>query len=103
VIAHLSTALYKVRTVLNGSRLGKEFSANAFNDLFNETHNRPQHSPISTVSPISPVTPVSPLPDTSVIEEALGIFDIKPHGDDYDEIAFARRMRKKKRKPKRNV
>lgn len=29
---------YENKVVLNGSRLGKEFSANKFNDLFNESH-----------------------------------------------------------------
>jgi hypothetical protein len=35
------------------------------------------------------------------MEELFGILVLKPQGEDYEEIAFARRMRnKKKRKPK---
>ena len=31
---------YSNRTILNGSRLGKEFSANVFNDLFNNSNRK---------------------------------------------------------------
>jgi endo-1,4-beta-mannosidase len=95
---------------LNGSRLGKDFSANVFHNLFNETANRPQQS-ISTASTISPISSnsINSLPssnssspansfDASTIEELFGVFDIKPHGEDYEETAFARRMRKKKKR-----
>jgi hypothetical protein len=99
------------RVVLNGSRLGKEFSANVFHNLFNQPANRPQQ-PISTISPISPISsnsnnslpssnssnsPAKPF-DASPIEELFGIFDIKPHGEDYEEIAFARKRRKRKKR-----
>ena len=36
--------------------------------------------------------------DTSMVEEIFGMFGFKPHGEDYEEIAFARRMRKKKKR-----
>jgi hypothetical protein len=35
---------HTTRTVLNGSRLGKEFSANVFNELFNNQQNTQQQS-----------------------------------------------------------
>ena len=35
---------YQNRTILNGSRLGKEFSANVFNDLFNNTSKHVEHN-----------------------------------------------------------
>jgi hypothetical protein len=82
------------RVVLNGSRLGKEFSANVFNNHFNETVNCPQ----SPNRPEQPVSPISSASDTSIIEEAFGIFNIQPLGENYEEIAFARKKRKKKRK-----
>ena len=97
------------RVVLNGSRLGKEFSANVFHAWFNEgkrpiieTSSRPQ-SPISpqlspNISNSFPDKNENKTLDTSILEEALGIFDIKHHGEDYEEIAFARRMRKKKKR-----
>ena len=94
------------RVVLNGSRLGKEFSANVFHTWFNEGKR-----PLPTVSEkanVSAQTPVnqhqytSPEPakssDTSMVEEMFGMFDFKPHGGDYEEIDFARRMRKKKKR-----
>ena len=90
------------RVVLNGSRLGKEFSANVFNAWFNEGK-RPQLSERENISAQKPIDehPKETLhPDTSGMEEFFGIFDIKPHGEDFDEIAFARKMRKKKRKKK---
>jgi hypothetical protein len=98
------------REVLNGSRLGKEFSANVFHNLFNQPANCPQQ-PISPISPISSNTSnsINSLPssnssspantfDASPIEELFGIFDIKPRGEDYEETAFARKMRKKKKR-----
>jgi hypothetical protein len=90
---------------LNGSRLGKAFSANVFNDLFKEN----RHSPESPESPTSPrqtpendhrnpsTTPAN-TSDASIIENLFGILNLQPHGEDYEELAFARRMRKKKKR-----
>ena len=100
---------HESRVALNGSRLGKEFSANMFHAWFSEGKR-----PISPQSPQQQNTPMQPFTndnqrsdsepnkslDTSLIKEMFGIIDIKPHEEDYDEIAFARRKRKKKRKPK---
>jgi len=88
------------RVVVNGSRLGKKFSANVFNDLFNASKFHPSISPISPVSPNSSdnTAPEKQPADTSLFEELFGLFDMKPHGEDFNEIAFARKMRKKKRK-----
>ena len=87
------------REVYNGSRIGKEFSANAFEKLFNgpadafldSTHSdsNQQHSQDKA----------------SAIEQAFGIFDLAPDGPvrDYDEEEFARRMKRKKKKIKRSI
>ena len=106
------------RVALNGSRLGKEFSANVFHNWFNEGR-PPQQQQVSQQQPqaqqhVMGMKNVALQPqnnvhqntsadpdknvDTSILEETFGIFDFKSHGEDYDEIAFARRMRKKKRK-----
>ena len=104
------------RVVLNGSRLGKEFSANVFHAWFNEGKKPTQPSQMSPQShtqfparqniPIQ--TPLNQQPntqsepatsfDTSMFEELFGVFDFKPQGEDYEESAFARRMRKKKKR-----
>jgi len=68
--------------VYNGSRLGKEFSANAFERLFNNPGNIPNLD--------------APMPDTglqsgfssdmeSAIEQAFGIFDFEANGPDPQE------------------
>jgi len=96
------------RVVLNGSRLGKAFSANVFQDLFNDSKQPQQpfsqkpNVPVQTQDNESCDTTIESAKsyDTSTIEGFFGIFDMKPQGDNYEEIAFTRRMRKKKRKPK---
>ncbi len=84
------------KTVLNGSKLGKEFSANAFHELFNgkddwkqttqensydNTHNHAQEG-------------------ESTAEAVAGIFSMEQHGENYEEIAFTNRMKRKKKKRK---
>ena len=109
------------RVVLNGSRLGKEFSANVFHAWFNEgkkpsqpsqqsqqsqqlqsTQSRfPQRQNIPAQTPHNQHQNTSPEPakssDTSMVEELFGMLDFKPHGEDYAEIEFAGKMRKKKK------
>jgi len=100
------------RVVLNGSRIGKEFSANVFHAWFNDDKKPlPAVSENATISEklnvlaqtlVNQHRNTSPEPaknsDTSMVEELFGLFDIKPHGEDYEEIAFARRMMKKKKR-----
>ena len=52
---------HSTMTVLNGSRLGKEFSANAINERFNNPENAPTDTP-DVATPIV-VPPVEPTPD----------------------------------------
>lgn len=104
------------KTVWNGSRLGKEFAANAFNDYWNNKMK------------IEIKEPPLPQPNVSLLYEAADLPTEKPHqlfdflntdkqedglievlggllpdakGEDYEEVDFANKM-KKKRKPKRN-
>ena len=111
--------------VFNGSRLGKEFSANVFNNLFNENANRPDenHPEQSQTNdnhpdnnrpnrPHSPQTPLfssnslnsfdNPATDTG----STGLFSLfspaPSSPDDFEEQALTRRL-KKKRRPKRKL
>lgn len=52
---------HNTMTVLNGSRLGKEFSANAINERFNNPANAPTNTP-DVATPIV-VPPIEPTPD----------------------------------------
>jgi hypothetical protein len=78
---------YQNRTVLNGSRLGKEFSANVFNDLFNNPKQAEQtHQHINSASSLGSV---------------FGIFDLPQSNEDYEEENFIHEHRKKKPQKKR--
>jgi len=99
---------HEQKCIFNGSRLGKEFSANVFNTLFRD----PATCPISPQSPQPPETqPCKTFDNQSHDKETAGtgiggLFDIfSPAGspaDDYEEKAFLRRT-KKKRRTKRHV
>lgn len=52
---------HNIMTVLNGSKLGKEFSANAINERFNNPANAPTDTP-DVATPIV-VPPIEPTPD----------------------------------------
>ena len=52
---------HNTMTVLNGSRLGKEFSANAINERFNNPANAPTDTPDVTTPIVVP--PIEPTPD----------------------------------------
>jgi len=82
------------KLVFNGSRLGKEFSANVFHDLFSKdkTDNHEQNFDKSFGNSND-----FHEQDTTV-EAVAGLFSMEQHGDDYEEIAFTSRL---KRKPKR--
>jgi len=93
---------HNAKEVYNGSRLGKEFSANNFNKLFNEsqfpfsfsreieneslTHegkNEQSHTATSK---------------GDLMEQAFGIGLFEQHGTDYEEEEFRQRIKKKKKK-----
>ena len=90
---------HRNREVYNGSRLGKEFSANAFEQLFN--------SPVNTPDLDAPVPDSSRQESFSFemessIEQTFGIFDIGINGPDPQEEALARRLQRKKKKKRRS-
>lgn len=86
------------KAVLNGSKLGKELSANVFNERFNgnnKSDEKEQHLENSFDSHYDKSEEHS-----SAAEAVAGIFSMEQHGDDYAEIAFTNRMKRKKRKPR---
>ncbi|WP_321996691.1 conjugal transfer protein MobB [Draconibacterium orientale] len=88
---------HKQKFVFNGSRLGKEFSANVFNERFGvENKTDAQFK--------SPDQGHSEFPDNkdSSIENLAGLFGIEALGEDYQEEAFIRRMKRKKRKKRKS-
>lgn len=88
------------REVFNGSRMGKEFSANVFNDYFKWLENIPEkerggHS-------ATELRQHHRHESSSTLELAAGILSMETNPRDYEEEAFARRM-KKRRRPDANV
>jgi len=93
------------KEVYNGSRLGKEFSANVMNDLFNNlTQNRQniKQSPENFMAEKNNSLNDSPQPfipdNDSSLEQVLGLFNLEQHGTDWQEEAFVSRMRRKKKR-----
>jgi len=90
---------HEQKAVFNGSRLGKEFSANVFNDLFSSKQQEPkeQQDKGQSFEPFDN----SLKEDDSVAGGLFSLLSPETNGTDYQEEAFARRMKKKKRKQKR--
>ncbi|SHE50706.1 Relaxase/Mobilisation nuclease domain-containing protein [Mariniphaga anaerophila] len=84
---------HKQKFVFNGSRLGKDFSANVFNERFG-TQKQQQEE---TQSPQSDTTK-HPEQANSSFENLSGLLEIQPLGENYEEEAFIRRMKRKKRR-----
>lgn len=83
------------RQVFNGSRMGKEFSANVFNDYFKWLENIPGkerggHS-------ATELWQHHRHESSSTLELVAGILSMETNPRDYEEEAFARRMKKKKK------
>lgn len=104
------------KSVWNGSRLGKEFSANIFNDWWNNS-NKPE---VKTTWLEKPMVKPTISEDNHLDEKPHRLFDFlteskidstfiegfggllpADHEEDYEELAFENQMkRKKKRKPR---
>ena len=90
---------HESRCVFNGSRLGKEFSANAFNDRFNqqpepENKHQPTAQPDTNVQIEKSTTP-------NISDTVGGLFDIltpESTGKPDDYFHLKKRKRKKKRR-----
>lgn len=109
------------KTVWNGSRLGKKFSANVFNDYWNHNIKPDKNEPDEPHTKVSQSylmedllteqphglfdflykhTSVSSTNNTGVIESLGGLLP-ETLGEDYEELAFIDQMKKKKKKRKR--
>jgi hypothetical protein len=95
---------HEQKCVFNGSRLGKEFSANVFNEKFNFGDNTSNDKNTFKQEQEQDFEPTQK-PDKAYEENSNsgGIFDLfspttSSTGDDHEEKAFLRRTRKKKKR-----
>jgi len=92
------------KCVINGSRLGKEFSANVFNELFissKENHYSQPQQQTNSNSGQSDKSNLRFKHDTENLDDSLNLFSMEANGSiDSEEEAFIRRMRKKKKRKK---
>lgn len=89
------------REVFNGSRMGKTFSANVFNELFRWWEGIPEHERISSSAALWQSHHPEP---GSALEQATGILSLEQNpATDYEEEAFRRRMKRKKKGQRRRL
>lgn len=92
---------HNTECVFNGSRLGKEYSANAFQEQFSAhrpvIEKQPPLNPESFAN-LAHTTSENHKESETIIESALDLFIMESHGIDPEEEAFIRRMRRKKKK-----
>lgn len=81
--------------VVNGSRLGKELSANAVAEWFDRPH--PEFSATTPQGENQSASQTLPLEENSVLGGLLDL-PLEAHGTDWEEEQFRRRMQRKKRK-----
>lgn len=85
------------RQVFNGSRMGKEFSANMFNDYFRWLDGIPDHERDGRNAAELWQSHRHRVEPESALSLAVGILSMETNPRDYEEEAFARRMKKKKK------
>lgn len=94
---------HTTRTVLNGSRLGKEFSANVFNDLYGGRQEQAQEpikdARLSDVYNVQPATQQgnSYTSDDSVTGGIFSILAPEPGNQPKEEMSLPRKKKKKRR------
>jgi hypothetical protein len=92
------------KCVLNGSRLGKEFSANVFNELFTsskENHDSKAQQHTNSNIGHTDKPDFKSQHDTENSDDSLNLFSMENNGGiDSEEEAFIRRMKKKKKRKK---
>jgi hypothetical protein len=93
---------HEQRAVFNGSQLGKEFSANVFNGLFGGKQPEPKGQQLKndTWQAFEPFGDSNQKDSDSAIGGLFDLLSPEPQGVNPEEEAFARRMRRKKRKRK---
>jgi hypothetical protein len=87
------------KCVFNGSRLGKEFSANVFNELFKNDNSKDEN--IDFKPDLESGKSFNQENQGSDIGGIFDLFSTETGGENHEEEAFVRRMKKKKRKQKR--
>jgi hypothetical protein len=94
---------HEQKCVFNGSRLGKEFSANVFNDLFNGSGQRPEqreeHKAGQSFDPFT--TSNREQDEGSGIGGLFDLFTPETAGDEIAEQNFVRRLKKKNKRQRR--
>lgn len=91
---------HRNKEVYNGSRLGKEFSANAFENLFNSNTDIPGLDGLNDGLRIG--THSNAVTDMGeAIQQAFGILSLDTNGPDPQEEALANRLLRKKKKKRR--
>ena len=93
---------HEQRAVFNGSHLGKEYSANVFNGLFGGKQPEPKGQQLKndTWQAFEPFGDSNQKDSDSATGGLFDLLSPEPQGVNSEEEAFARRMRKKKRKRK---
>ena len=84
------------KTVLNGSNLGKPYSANVFEQLFNRTNDQPGATDQHTAIEAAPANA-----NEQFIESTLNLFSIDTQGEDFEENAFTSRLKRRHKKRKK--
>ena len=91
------------RVVLNGSRLGKEYSANVFNDLYSDERKTGIRQEQSTRQEQPDFTPKADIVSgvASVVGAFGGLFGGASGGDEPQDTASQKRKKKKKKRTRR--
>lgn len=90
------------REAFNGSRMGKEFSANVFNELFRWWNGIPEKELREHTGGELWQSYRHKVENGSALEQAAGILSMETNpAVDYEEEAFRRRMKRKKKPAKR--
>ena len=91
------------RVVLNGSRLGKEYSANVFNDLYSDERKTDVRQEQSTHQEQPDFTPKADIVSgvASVVGAFGGLFGGASGGDEPQDTASQKRKKKKKKRTRR--
>lgn len=101
---------HQSRCVFNGSKMGKEFSANIFNELFkDDTANKHQliiGSTDNTSKESNANNPINSFTENAEYnnrqeDSTIDLSLLEQHGTDYTEEAFTRRMENEEKKRKR--
>ena len=89
---------HKSKTVWNGSRFGKEFSANIFNEWWNNNQ-KPEIKNVQDEKP-HPLFNCPGKDEPDLVEGLGGLLPVN-NGDDFEELLFENQLKKKKRRQKR--